>query len=800
MATINEEIIVDVDLEKVVPQLLEVQKRVAELSEENKKLKATIKDNGDATGAYTMALSNNEKTLQLLKGQQQAYVGQLQANYKANVELGDSYNELNSRLNQLQKQYKGLTQAQRESEEGKALLKQIAEQKQALKDIDATMGDYQRNVGNYAGSLSPYFSKLNGTLTKFGTSLEDIGKNGLASMKTGFANLGKSVVTFGKLLITTPLGWLLAVVGAIIIVFDKLKEAFRKSDEAGTDLATAMANLKPVMILINKLFETWALVLGKVVLAVSNVVQVIVGELIPAYKATAEASQELVLAKDKLEQKEREYTVNSANRSKEISELRAKALDKEKYSAKEREELLSKAIELEKQNLEDEKKIKAEHVRIIKEKAKQDADTSDATTNKIAQAEADLINAETNYNNGTRRLQKELLTAKKENNDEQKKLIDERIEKEKEALEEEKRLNAERVALYDELTKELEDAVIANMQEGLEKQLAERKVAYERDVQAIKDKYNERLGTEEEYQQLLKEKELQYTNDVAQLKLDAETDAENIRKERLATIRAEWQKLDDERNVGDFEYQMQRRREQFEIEQEQLREQLTEKGELTAEEQAEINTLLLEQQKAYEEESVRLTEENKQKQADIRQATAKQALSAFGNVLSSMSSLVSAFDAQSEESARASKAIALGRIAIETGVAIAQGISTATRSSATWIDQLVAIATTVATVGANMANAIATVKSAKFAEGGIVDGVSYEGDKVPARLNSREMVLNLDQQKQLFDIANGRSGSSGIDYEALAIAMSQTPPPILDYREFTTFGQKVTQLNELATL
>lgn len=42
-----------------------------------------------------------------------------------------------------------------------------------------------------------------------------------------------------------------------------------------------------------------------------------------------------------------------------------------------------------------------------------------------------------------------------------------------------------------------------------------------------------------------------------------------------------------------------------------------------------------------------------------------------------------------------------------------------------------------------------------FAQGGIVPGTSLYGDKVAANVNSREMILNLGQQKQLFAIANG---------------------------------------------
>lgn len=51
----------------------------------------------------------------------------------------------------------------------------------------------------------------------------------------------------------------------------------------------------------------------------------------------------------------------------------------------------------------------------------------------------------------------------------------------------------------------------------------------------------------------------------------------------------------------------------------------------------------------------------------------------------------------------------------------------------------------------------------KFESGGIVPGMSLSGDKVLARLNSGEMVLNHQQQNNLFDIINsGRIGGANV--------------------------------------
>lgn len=79
------------------------------------------------------------------------------------------------------------------------------------------------------------------------------------------------------------------------------------------------------------------------------------------------------------------------------------------------------------------------------------------------------------------------------------------------------------------------------------------------------------------------------------------------------------------------------------------------------------------------------------------------------------------------------------------------GFATASAQSASmgpwgWIGFTLAGAATLASI-------IAQVSS--FSTGGIVGGTSYHGDKVPARVNSGEMVLTVAQQKRLFDIANG---------------------------------------------
>lgn len=70
---------------------------------------------------------------------------------------------------------------------------------------------------------------------------------------------------------------------------------------------------------------------------------------------------------------------------------------------------------------------------------------------------------------------------------------------------------------------------------------------------------------------------------------------------------------------------------------------------------------------------------------------------------------------------------------------------------------------------AELASIIAAVKSmGKFAEGGIVGGSSYSGDRLMAHVNSGEMILNGRQQKNLFDMVDsgdfGGGGGGVVDF------------------------------------
>ena len=65
----------------------------------------------------------------------------------------------------------------------------------------------------------------------------------------------------------------------------------------------------------------------------------------------------------------------------------------------------------------------------------------------------------------------------------------------------------------------------------------------------------------------------------------------------------------------------------------------------------------------------------------------------------------------------------------------------------------------------NAVAAITAIMSAmaavpKFADGGIIGGNSFIGDNMIARVNSGEMILNNRQQRNLFNLLDGKGGTS----------------------------------------
>lgn len=148
----------------------------------------------------------------------------------------------------------------------------------------------------------------------------------------------------------------------------------------------------------------------------------------------------------------------------------------------------------------------------------------------------------------------------------------------------------------------------------------------------------------------------------------------------------------------------------------------------------------------------------------------------------------------SREQAKRNKAFGIMQAAIDTALSIINAFAT------TPFPASIAMAALAAATGAASIATIAAEPLPQFASGGVVQGTSYTGDNVQARVNSGEMILNREQQTRLFDALSSNNNTLGIDYEAMAAANAALPAPVVVYSEMQEFGQKVTTYNEIASI
>lgn len=124
-----------------------------------KKIDADIKSLAKSYKDGEITLSEYIRQSSLLKqrhtelmAQNQQYSALIKNHSTAIISASGSYYEMNAAMLELQKRYKALSEADRESSVGKNLIAQANALNNKLKEIDSQFGNYQRNVGNYASS------------------------------------------------------------------------------------------------------------------------------------------------------------------------------------------------------------------------------------------------------------------------------------------------------------------------------------------------------------------------------------------------------------------------------------------------------------------------------------------------------------------------------------------------------------------------------------------------------------------------------------------------------------------------
>ena len=391
-----------------------------------------------------------------------------------------SYNALSKKMSELKKAFK---ETNDEAERDK-LAKQIVGINDQLKEMDASIGNYQRNVGNYEGAFTKGLAGISEKVQAL--------SNPLAIAKNGVLALGKAF----KSLLTNPVG---AFIMAIVAAVKALKKGFDDSETASNSLKKAFSAFQPVINAINNAFTGFAKIVGNIaekaipalvnglqkagdwMMTLLNKIGIVSDKKLESFRKSIEAQKEAVKTTQdltdreiELTEKRRKFQVNEAKTEMEVEELKSKAVDKDKYTAKQREKFLNDAIAKERKLNDEKLALAQEEYDILKKRSEltdNDAETNDA----LAAAEANLYNTKREY------------YAK------EKELISQKIAAGQELSAEEKKIAEEAKKLKDEELKKVEE--IKNRTEL--SQLSSK----DRELKILEDKYKEEKALLEKYEQ-----------------------------------------------------------------------------------------------------------------------------------------------------------------------------------------------------------------------------------------------------------------------------------------------------------
>lgn len=347
--------------------------------------------------------------------------------------------------------------------------------------------------------------------------------------------------------------------------------------------------------------------------------------------------------------------------------------------------------------------------------------------------------------------------------------------------------------------------------EELKKELENRLKMISLQLESVKE------GSEQEYQlkiqqlQAQQEAELSSTEQTEEMKLAIKAKY-NTKIDELATAH--------EQNIINKQKEAMRIRFETEIaqaydnEEEILRIRMEQKkAELDSLQQMEgesieaFNLRKLEVQNAYLESKKELSD----KEIEIEQAKYE----AMEQVTNGLVALTEQIGESDRGFAMASKMLALAEIAINSGKAIAKMVSA---ESGKGILGIATMASGIATILSNIANAVKIVKSAKFAEGGLVTGPGTgTSDSIPAQLSNGESVITAKATSMFapilssFNMMGGgvpinvtatNNQTLGEDMLARAVAkgMMMAPAPVVSVEEFTSVANRIKYIEESGSL
>lgn len=789
---------IKVNYNEAIKAIADYQTKIDAAREAEKNLKKQLKDGGISRQQYNEEMAASKLAISEYNDAIRVISKTVQNQIKQEKEQEGSLKSLRAQLSNLTAEYDSLSEANRKAATGKELKDKINEITDALKGAEEETQRYYRNVGNYEESLSPLFERLEKKLETQKKKYEELvkaqGENskaakkmkkeiedtqlefefmenategatesimgfmaqgvgldasilkmvqGVGSLAQGAKMAGNAFVAFSKTLLSlmaNPIVAFLAVVSTLLLAISK---GISSSEENTNRWNVIMAPFSLILDKVTKILQDMAGGIlsvveagGKMMGWISKQLEKlpVLGKQFAEYNKQNQKYIEMAKEKAAIDRDTRDLELDNAKNALKIATLKAQADDELNVSASERMQAIREANKLEeeasKRNYELAKR-KYELMVQQNELAGNTKETNDA----IVQAEIEMYNALTEYQDKRGELlgrevalANEIKSAEKEKADAAKEAAEKRLEiqtKEREEI------------------RKAEDEMLKLVVDSLDKQEQEIRLNYDRQIEDLKV----RLETEKDLTVKTREAlnaqitalEKQKNAELSKLSMQAIMEEEQRREDEIRAM------LEAEQDYKDKQLEAVRLRFEAEIaqsrdnEEEVLRLRMEQKKfELDSIQQMENESLEAFNLRRIEAENEYLDAKEALKNREIQIEQTK--LQAISDITGSLVELTEAMGESNEGFAKMSKVLALAEIAINTGKALAAGIAQA--QSVPFPANLAAIATTVATILSNIASATSIVKSAKFANGGLVTGPGTgTSDSIPAQLSNGESVM-----------------------------------------------------------
>ena len=226
----------------------EAVKSVNDLKENIKALKQNLGELEIGTDAYQTTLEELKVNQNALKDAMYATTSSMEDVAAAATGASKSYNSLVHQMAALKEEWRATNDEARRNELGV----QIASINQQLKDMDASVGNFQRNVGNYESGVSGLVEKFDA----WGGILKQMPPT-LGAAKESIGKVGESMQLVGK----QPI---LGIIGLLAPIIIKITDALKDNETAMDAVKKVMASLQPVFDVLQGVLEKIAQGVAKV--------------------------------------------------------------------------------------------------------------------------------------------------------------------------------------------------------------------------------------------------------------------------------------------------------------------------------------------------------------------------------------------------------------------------------------------------------------------------------------------------------------------------------------------------------